>query len=130
MKTVKFGLIVVPVALTIAAIPAIAQQQTYTYECDTGQSFTAQYGSNSATVQIDNQTLTLPAVSAVAPDDALAPGQARYSDGRYLLFTSSNNTEAFVEVDGDKTHEGCIAQTTRPSSTSSSSSSTPVRALW
>lgn len=124
MKKIQFGLLAIPVALAIAAISGGAQPQVYTYECDTGQDFSAQYSGNAATVRVDNQTLTLPAVPA-------SPGQARYSDGRYLLFTTANNTEAFIEVNGDRTHEGCIAQSTRPSTAAPSSPSpTPARALW
>lgn len=125
MKKMQFGLLGVSVALALTTIPVVAQQQVYTYECDTGQPFTAQYSSNSATLRIDNQTLTLPAVPA-------EPGQARYSDSRYLLFTTANRTEAFVEVNGDRTHEGCIAQPARSSTTPSPSrpSPTPARALW
>lgn len=120
MMKIKSGLLIVSVALTIAAVPAIAQQQVYTYECDNGKSFSAQLSGNSATVRVNNQTVTLPAVPA-------EPGQARYSDGRYVLFTTANNTEAFVEVDGDRTHAGCIAQdgTRRPAATAA-----PVRGLW
>lgn len=122
----KISLLLASAALTIAAIPGVAQQQVYTYECDTGQSFSAQYDSNAATVWVDNQTLKLPAL-------ATSPGQARYSDGRYLLFTTANNTEAFVEVDGDRTHEGCIARPTAHHSTPTASptpSPSPVRARW
>jgi membrane-bound inhibitor of C-type lysozyme len=126
MKKMKFSLLLASTALTIAAIPGVAQQQVYTYECDAGQSFSAQYGSNAATVWVDNQTLKLPALAA-------SPGQARYSDGRYLLFTTANNTEAFVEVDGDRTHEGCIARPTAQHSAPTASptpSPSPVRARW
>lgn len=123
MKKTQYSLLMLPVALLMAAIPVIAQQQTYTYECDNGRSFSAQYSGNSATVRVNNQTMTLPAVPA-------AQGEARYSDGRYLLFTTANNTEAFVEVDGDRTHAGCIAQSTARRAAPAATTSAPVRGLW
>jgi membrane-bound inhibitor of C-type lysozyme len=126
MKAIRFCVFSISVALTIASVPAIAQQRVYTYECANGKSFQAQYSTNSATVRVNDQSLTLPAVAA-------DPGTARYSDGRYLLFTKSNNTEAFVEVNGDRTHDGCIAQdgsSPSTSSTGSTSTTTPVRGLW
>jgi membrane-bound inhibitor of C-type lysozyme len=128
MKAMNFCVFAMSVTLMSVSIPAIAQQQTYTYECASGQSFQAQYGTNSAIVQINNQSLTLPAVSASQQDP---PGGNRYSDGSYLLFTTANNTEAFIEVNGDRTHSGCIAQPLgRSSSSTPTSSPTSVRGLW
>ncbi|HEY9643638.1 MAG TPA: MliC family protein, partial [Coleofasciculaceae cyanobacterium] len=124
MKAIKLCIVAISVALMSISIPAIAQQQTqpqtrpqtYTYECDNGKSFQAEYGTNSAMVRVNNQSLTLPPVPASQDDPA---GGQRYSDGKYLLFTTANRTEAFVEVDGDRTHAGCIAQPLASSSSSS-----------
>jgi len=140
MKVINFGVLAVPVALLITSLPTMAQsQQMYTtYECDTGKSFQVQYGTNSATLKVNNQSVTLPAVQASA-------GRARYSDRNsgYVLDTNASKTEAFLELNGDRTHEGCIAQTSGRSSTSGTSThtsgtsthttstpATPVRGLW
>lgn len=130
MMKITFILFAVPVAFMIAAIPGTAQQQrTYTYECDTGGSFSAQFEANSATVRLHSgQTITLPAVPA--SQIPLGPGEARYSDGNYLLFTSSNNNGAWVELNGDRIQDGCIAQAASSTSTSTVPAATPVRALW
>lgn len=128
MRNIKFILLAVPVALVIVSLSAVAQQsQLYTYECDTGGSFKAQFGANSATVTLNNgQTLNLPAVPA--SQVPLGPGEARYSDGNYLLFTSSNYQGAWVELNGDRVQDGCIAQPV--ASATPSPSPSPVRALW
>jgi len=123
---IKFCTLAASAALMITAIPTLAQSQVYTYECDSGKTFRVQYGTNAATLQLNNQSISLPAVSA-------ASGQSRYSNGSYTLFTTASNTEAFLELNGDRTHEGCIAQPqARSTSTPSSpqASPAPVRGLW
>jgi membrane-bound inhibitor of C-type lysozyme len=111
MKTIRFSTLLLPVtalpiALAIATVPVQAQGQdqelttTYRYQCSEGRSFEAAYSLDSATVQLEGETLTL--------DQIPAASGTRYSDGSTTLYTKGE--EAFIEVDGATTYDECMGE--------------------
>lgn len=128
MKKMNLGLLLLPVALAAFPLSANAQESTqestpsmpetstaYTYECDGGQTFQAEYGTAAATVQLDNQTLTLAQIPSGSG--------TRYSDGTTTLLTKGE--KATVEVNGATTYSNCVAQSTTDNTTTGSTTTTP-----
>lgn len=104
MKLVKFSFFTLPAILTIITLPAQAQQQIYTYQCNGGKGFQAEFLHESAKLTLPNQNnpLTLPQV--------VSASGVSYSDGRTMLFTKGE--EAFIEVEGETAYQNCLAQVT------------------
>jgi len=104
MKLVKLGSFTLSAILTIVTLPAQAQQQIYTYQCQGGKGFQAEFLPESAKLTLSNKDnpLTLPQV--------VSASGVSYSDGRTMLFTKGE--EAFIEVEGETAYENCMAQVT------------------
>jgi membrane-bound inhibitor of C-type lysozyme len=107
MKTVNIGVLLLPVAL--AAVPFSAKAQlstttTYSYQCEDGSAFKAEFVPEGAIVYLEDETLNLEQIPAASG--------ARYSDGTTTLFTQEN--EAFVEVDGETVLNNCVAELDTP----------------
>ncbi|NJO39935.1 MAG: lysozyme inhibitor [Cyanobacteria bacterium CRU_2_1] len=102
MKGMRIGAFLLPVAVAIVTLPAEAQQQPtlYSYQCDDGRTFEAEYSSNAATLELDNRSVTLAQIPAASG--------TRYSDGQITLYSQGN--EAFIEVNGDRLYNNCITQ--------------------
>lgn len=110
MKIVAIGILAFPIAVTIASSAAHAQTtpQTFTYRCDAGRSFQAEFSPASARLIVSrSESYTLPQVTAASG--------IQYSDGRTTLY--SQEEEAFIEVDGQRVYNNCVATTDMPSLT-------------
>jgi membrane-bound inhibitor of C-type lysozyme len=110
-----------PIALTIAAFPATAQEpspdplepdstdptiitpntRAYRYQCSGGQSFDVEYSLELATVILESETLRLA--------QTLSASGARYSDGTVTLYTKGE--EAFIELGDQIIYEDCVGET-------------------
>jgi membrane-bound inhibitor of C-type lysozyme len=104
MKTSYFGFCSLAVSTMVLALSVPAQAQTVAnYICDDDQTFEVTYDGNEAQLVLDDQDpITLTSV--------VAASGARYSDGTTTLYTQGQ--EAFVEVDGDRTYNNCLSDTT------------------
>jgi membrane-bound inhibitor of C-type lysozyme len=88
-----------------ATAPEMAAEATvFTYQCDAGKSFTAEFTNEgpdgSVNLALDGQTLTLPRVPSGSG--------AKYSDGQTTFWTQGD--EGFVEVNGKMTYQNCVTQ--------------------
>jgi membrane-bound inhibitor of C-type lysozyme len=100
MKSIKFSVVVLPVALGVIALPATAQESVK-YQCSPqGKSFEVQYFPNRAWVQMDNLKFEL---LPVASSEGI-----KYSNGRTLLQTSGN--KASINVNFQPYLTECVSQ--------------------
>jgi|GEM_PF-2746856 len=85
-----------------AAAETAAETTIYTYQCDEGKSFTAEYTDagpdGSVNLMLDGQPLTLPR--------AISGSGARYSNDQTTLWIKGN--EGFIEVGGEITYQNCV----------------------
>jgi membrane-bound inhibitor of C-type lysozyme len=92
-----------PQAATEMADEEMAAPTSFTYQCDAGKNFTAEFTDEgpdgSVNLTLDGQTLTLPRVPAGSG--------AKYSDGQTTFWTQGD--EGFIEAGGEMTYENCIA---------------------
>ncbi|GAB4364749.1 MAG: hypothetical protein Kow00121_00690 [Elainellaceae cyanobacterium] len=115
----------IPTAMVTVALPVKAQEApiVYRYQCSAGQTFEAEYSPEVATIQLEDETLTLTQIPAASG--------VRYSDGTTTLYTKGN--EAFIQVDDEITYNDCLGQAIASEAQPASSSppdSAPVPALW
>ncbi|WP_416667513.1 MliC family protein [Egbenema bharatensis] len=119
MKISPLSRFLLPIALTIAALPATAQEpspaldpdptdptiitpdtRTYRYQCAGGQTFDVEYSLELATIVLESETLRLTQTPAASG--------ARYSDGTVTLYTKGE--EAFVEMGDHIIYEDCVGE--------------------
>jgi membrane-bound inhibitor of C-type lysozyme len=81
--------------------------RTVTYQCQSDRAFSARFSSQEADLLLDNRGLTLPRVESTSG--------ARFSNGRTTLYAKGN--QAFIEENGQRTYENCIAQTSTTTTT-------------
>ncbi|MGQ4649487.1 MliC family protein [Lyngbya aestuarii] len=116
MKNIKLGLLAVPLAMGVTALPAIAQetiQKTIvTYQCSDGQIFQAEFLPERVEITLsEDKTLVL--------SQTESGSGTRYSDGDTTFAIQGN--EAFIEVNDEIVYSDCV-----PQRVSSSSEATQV----
>ena len=99
MKAIRLGVLILPIAVMFAGLPAKTQDEFMQYQCGEGKSFEAQLLRNKARVKLGNQSFNL------LPVDSRQG--LKYSNGRTSLMVVDN--QASIEVDYKKILNGCTA---------------------